>query len=140
MTRGARQEHVGRVRTHELAAGAELGDDCAHPLPRGGMPHEQHLAIVPGNAVATVGDRAHLDVDDVAGFEARRPFGHWPIRIDPTTDGASRNSSWPSEERNCHGTEATITPVMKCNLARKRKALWLWRSCSYQRPTTYSGM
>lgn len=46
---------------------------------------------------------------------------------------ASEDSSW-------YGTDVTITPGVNSSRPLRRRALWLCSRCSYQCPTTYSGM
>src|SRR4029078_1249211 len=102
------------------------------------MPHEDHAAVVPGHAVAAVGDLADLRLE--LGADQRHALvAHSPRLTDPTP-WPSKRSSTPSDDCSCQGTLATITPGVKYSRLFRRSALWLCNSCSYQRPRTYSGM
>ena len=119
-----------------------LGDAHAHTLARERVPDEDDPALVAGDAVPAVGDGPDLDVDLVADGELAglaRGRRHSPRRTAPT-EGPSKRSSWPSDDSSCQGTLATITPGVKSSRDLSRSALWLCRTCSYQRPRTYSGM
>ncbi len=139
---GRRREHRDGIRAHEALAGAGLGDPGQHPLAGQGVPHEEHLPVVPGDAVPAVGDRGDVDLDLVADREAgARVLGHQPSprRTSPAT-GPSIRSSMPCDEASCHGTDETMTPGVNSSRVRSRSALWLCRICSHQWPTTYCGM
>ena len=140
-----RRDHRDGIRPHETLPGTRLGHPGEHPLPGHGVPHEQHLPLVAGDAVATVGDRRDVDLDLVPDGEAARVRGfassHQPSprRTSPAT-GPSRRSSMPSDDASCHGTDDTMTPGVNSRRERSRRALWLCRICSHQCPTTYCGM
>ena len=138
----ARLEHGHRVAAHEALTLLGLGDAHADALAREGVPDEDDPALVAGHAVPAVGDGSDLDLDLVADGELAglaRGRRHSPRRTAPT-EGPSKRSSWPSDDSSCQGTLATITPGVKSSRDLSRSALWLCRTCSYQRPRTYSGM
>ena len=95
-------EHLDGVGAQEPVALARLGDPHPHPLARQRVPDEDDAAVVPGHAVAAVGDRADLDLDHVAdqsgsaavprGAAARRR-AHWPRRTEPAVGPSSRSSA-----------------------------------------------
>ena len=59
-------QHLDRVGPQEPRPLAAFGDAGANPLPRQGVAHEHHAAVGARDAVATVGDRADLEVEDAA--------------------------------------------------------------------------
>ncbi len=136
-----RLEHLERVGPDEPGPRPDLGDPGEDALPRQGVPHEEHLPVVPGHTVPTVGERGDLDRDLVADGEpgSRGRRHRSPRRTSPTT-GPSIRSSMPSDDASCQGTEETMTPGVKSSRVRSRRALWLCSSCSHQWPTTYCGM
>jgi hypothetical protein len=78
------------------------------------MSHEHHAAVIPGNAVATVGDLAdqtfELPADQgrvriVAGVTVL--VAHVPHRTEPTPV-LSKRSCTPGFEPSCRGTLVTI--------------------------------
>ena len=133
-----RRAHLDGIGAHEAAAGADFGHLGDHPLPRQGMPHEEHLPLVPGHAMPAMRDRADLDLDPVTDLQSDSHRHHSPRRTSPGA-GPLSTGSWPAEDRNCQGTLATITPGMKRSRVFSRSALWLCKICSHQLPTTYSG-
>ena len=136
-------KHLDGVPEQEPVVRPARGDAHSHGLAGQGMTHEHHPVVIPRDAVATMGDLADLRLELRA--DQRHPrvvlllLAHSPRLTEPTI-GPSRRSSAPWEERSCQGTLVTITPGVKCRRPLSRNALWLCNSCSYQRPTTYSGI
>ena len=145
---GGRLDHLDGVAEQEAVAHPAAGDPDPDTLPRQRVADEDHLAVVAGDAVAAVGDLADLRLEDGVdqglrggrgGLRGLVSAAHWPRRTEPAV-GPSSRASVPSAERSCHGTLATMTPGVNSSRPLSRSALWLCSSCSYQAPTTYSGM
>ena len=59
-------EHLLRLSTQETAAVADFGDLSSHQFARDTETDEDHLAVVPSDAVAAMCGTIEVDVDDVA--------------------------------------------------------------------------
>jgi len=117
-----------------------IHDDKAHlDLPAGRTKVNGKQALGYVRVRKSVGDGSDLELDLVADAELAGRAGHLPSRTEPAV-GPSSRSSWPSDERSCHGTLATMTPGVKSSRPLSRRALWLCSRCSYHFPRTYSGM
>jgi len=139
--RGSRDLHG--VGPQETVALATFGHDRADTLPRQAMPHEDHAPVVPGDAEATMCNRADIQLQlgaDETGTALERATraggipgsaapaggrgGHGAMLPARLVIGRScqSSSSWPSDERSCQGTLATMTPGMKLSRTRRRRA------------------
>ena len=86
-------EHLDGVRAHEPLAGAGSVTRATHPLAGEGVPHEDDLALVAGDAVPAVGDRGDVDLDLVADREAGCGVGSV---ISPRRGGRRRRPGRPA--------------------------------------------
>ena len=122
-----------------------VGDPGADPLARQRVPDEDDPAVVPGDAVAAVGDRCRsrprqtVSTRDSAGGRSVGARAGSCLRLD-WPRGATATRPWGrrdgprsrSDERSCHGTLVTMTPGVNSSRPLSRSALWLCSSCSHQ--------
>src|SRR5699024_10690520 len=103
---------------------------------------EDHTALVAGDERPAVRGSVHADPQSspcpVHALALRHLASGPPQR--PTIGSLRVRSARPSEDDSCHGTLVTMTPRSYRSRDFRRNALWLCRTCSHQRPTTYSGM
>ena len=122
-------EHLDHVGAPELGRLAVVGQPDPGLFTGNAVADKDHAALVPGHAVAAVGDGP--DVHNELGAGGGPGVGaHW----------MSCSFFASSDDFSCHGTLATITPGSKWSRVLIRSAVWLWTSCSHHLPTTYSGM
>ncbi len=84
-TIGAGFEDLHRVGPDEPALAPDRRDPDSDRLAGERMPDEEHLPLVPGDAVAPVGDRPDLDDDPVPDRHPPDYRGDGPAPISPAT-------------------------------------------------------